>query len=135
MHQHGSHMDPSLIKMEPYAAKGDQPPPPPPDPNHPLGEHPLDQHPLPDLPQGGDMQQDNKNQADKDKADNQPPNKGGDEMEGVEEEKPAPVVYNTNQLQFFFGFSLVTGFLFMMLIDQCGGGHSHSHISGALAMV
>ena len=127
MHQHDS----QLVKMEPFAVKGDQPPPPPPDPNHPLGQHPLDQHPLPDIPQG-DVQQDGKgNQDDKEKADNQPLNKGADEMEGVEEEKPVPVVYSTNQLQFFFGLSLVTGFVFMMLIDQCGGGHSHSHISGA----
>ena len=36
-------------------------------------------------------------------------------------------VYTTDQLQFMMGLSLVSGFIFMLLIDQCNGGHSHSH--------
>ncbi len=74
------------------------------------------------------MQQDNKGELDN--KENQPPNKGGEDLEGGDEEKAGPPVFTTDQLQFFFGLSLVTGFLFMMLIDQCGGGHSHAHISG-----
>lgn len=49
---------------------------------------------------------------------------GDDEMT-LEEDR-----YTTDQLQIFMGLSLVTGFVFMMLIDQCSGGHSHTHISG-----
>lgn len=38
--------------------------------------------------------------------------------------------YTTDQLQFMMGVSLVVGFVFMLLVDQCGGGHSHAHVSG-----
>ena len=38
--------------------------------------------------------------------------------------------YTTDQLQFFMGLSLITGFVFMMVIDQWSGGHSHTHIPG-----
>lgn len=31
------------------------------------------------------------------------------------------------QLQFLLGLALVLGFITMLLIDQCGGGHSHNH--------
>ncbi len=35
--------------------------------------------------------------------------------------------YSTDQLQFMMGLSLIVGFVFMLLIDQCsGGGHAHS---------
>ncbi len=34
--------------------------------------------------------------------------------------------YTTDQLQFMMGLSLVVGFVFMLLIDQCSGGHAHS---------
>lgn len=37
--------------------------------------------------------------------------------------------YTIDQLQFLMGLSLVVGFVFMLLVDQCGGGHSHSHVS------
>ncbi len=35
-------------------------------------------------------------------------------------------LYSTDQLQFMMGFSLILGFVFMLLIDQCTGGHAHS---------
>ena len=35
--------------------------------------------------------------------------------------------YTVEQLQFLLGLALVLGFVFMLLIDQCGGGHGHSH--------
>lgn len=35
-------------------------------------------------------------------------------------------LYSTDQLQFMMGFSLILGFVFMLLIDQCSGGHAHS---------
>ena len=41
----------------------------------------------------------------------------------VEEGSP----YSVEQLQFLLGLALVLGFVFMLLIDQCGGGHSHNH--------
>ena len=119
-HHHTHNMDPSLLKLDDIVQKVDQQPP---DPNNPPG-----QQPLPEVPQG-DQQDIKGDQEIKDKDDNQPLNKAQDELEGVEEEKPV-IEYSTDQLQFFMGLSLVTGFVFMMLIDQCSGGHSHTHISG-----
>ena len=38
--------------------------------------------------------------------------------------------YSIEQLQFMMGLSLVLGFIFMLVIDQCGGGgHAHTHSS------
>jgi hypothetical protein len=61
----------------------------------------------------------------------QPPKVEGqnnDKEDSIEDEKGA--TYSTDQLQFMMGVSLVVGFVFMLLVDQCGGGHSHSHVSG-----
>ena len=41
-----------------------------------------------------------------------------------------PTAYTVEQLQFLLGLALVLGFVFMLFVDQCGGGHSHNH-SGA----
>ena len=38
--------------------------------------------------------------------------------------------YTVEQLQFLMGLALILGFVFMLLIDQCGGGHSHNHTAG-----
>ena len=38
--------------------------------------------------------------------------------------------YTVEQLQFLMGLALTLGFVFMLLIDQCGGGHSHNHSTG-----
>ena len=55
-------------------------------------------------------------------------------FQGVELKKPdaKPGVfvegeYTVEQLQFLLGLALVMGFVAMLLIDQCGGGHSHNH--------
>lgn len=50
----------------------------------------------------------------------------------VEDAEGDRIGYNTDQLQFMMGLSLVVGFVFMLLVDQCGGkgGHSHSLLSG-----
>ena len=39
--------------------------------------------------------------------------------------------YTVEQLQFLLGLALVLGFIFMLFIDQCGGGHSHNHSSAS----
>ena len=53
------------------------------------------------------------------------------EVEAIEEDYVEKVAYNRDQLQFLMGFSLVVGFVFMLLVDQCGGGHSHHiHMQG-----
>ena len=44
------------------------------------------------------------------------------------EEEGSP--YTVEQLQFLLGLALVLGFVAMLLIDQCGGGHSHNHSTG-----
>ena len=31
------------------------------------------------------------------------------------------------ELHYLIGVALVTGFVFMLLVDQIGGGHAHSH--------
>ena len=54
--------------------------------------------------------------------------KEGESME--EDSEKDKMVYTTDQLQFFVGLSLVVGFIFMLLVDECGGGHSHNVISG-----
>lgn len=64
-------------------------------------------------------------------ADIQPPkvidNNGRDkEMDSMDDEEEG--AYTTDQLQFMMGLSLTAGFVFMLLIDQCGGGHSHTHM-------
>ena len=46
-------------------------------------------------------------------------------MAGFVEEEGGP--YTVEQLQFLLGLALVLGFIIMLLIDQCGGGHSHNH--------
>ena len=38
--------------------------------------------------------------------------------------------YTFEQLQTLMGMTLVIGFIFMLIIDQCGGGHSHTHSPG-----
>ncbi len=58
-----------------------------------------------------------------------------EEVEPVEDEDEAGREmrgegYTADQLQFLMGLSLVVGFVFMLMVDQCGGGHSHAHISG-----
>ena len=57
----------------------------------------------------------------------QPPkvNGGDKEVDSLDEEEK---VYSTDQLQFLMGLSLAGGFVFMLVIDQCGGGHSHAHM-------
>ena len=47
---------------------------------------------------------------------------------GFVEEEGSP--YTVEQLQFLLGLALVLGFVTMLLIDQCGGGHSHNHSTG-----
>ena len=47
-----------------------------------------------------------------------------------EEEEEGGSSYTIDQLQFMMGLSLVVGFVFMLLVDQCGGGHGHSHMTG-----
>ena len=47
---------------------------------------------------------------------------------GFTEEEGSP--YTVEQLQFLLGLALVLGFVTMLLIDQCGGGHSHNHSTG-----
>ncbi len=34
--------------------------------------------------------------------------------------------YDQEELQFMMGVSLTLGFVFMLLVDQCAGGHSHA---------
>ena len=66
----------------------------------------------------------------------QPPNvevlNADKEVESIEGEEEEEGEYTTDQLQFMMGLSLVVGFVFMLLVDQCGGGHSHAHVTGIM---
>lgn len=129
-HHHHTPIDtPIIVKMEDIVegAKFEHPD---------LNQHPEDQEGV----QGGVVQDGPGQAVNPGEADHpvgaveiQPPNVEAPnvdkEAESMEEEG-GEGGYSTDQLQFLMGLSLVVGFVFMLLVDQCGGGHSHSHVSG-----